>query len=155
MSQWLEDGIILKCLQSYVWHLMLAIAGKPTHGLSLWSGHGVLSPLIWWPRAPKVSVLIQVRSTCHFYDLACKIRLYHFCCISWSKESHKDPLGVPGWLSQLSICLQSGHDLGVLGLGLQGVGLPDQWGVCFSLSPFHSCPCLCSLSLSQINKILN
>ena len=57
---------------------------------------------------------------------------------------------IPMWLSQLSICFGSGHDLRVLGLS-------PRWGSLLSgepASPFTPCSCSLSLSLSlsQINK---
>ena len=51
-----------------------------------------------------------------------------------------------GWLSQLSVCLSSDRDPGVLGSSPQ-IRLPAQRGACFS--PDLSPPC----SFSQINKI--
>ena len=54
--------------------------------------------------------------------------------------------GVPGWLSQLSLCLWLRSQS--RGPGIKPhIGLPAQWGICFSLSlcPF---PYLCSLCLS-------
>ena len=59
-------------------------------------------------------------------------------------------LGVPGWLSQLSVCLW----LRSLpwGPGIEAcIRLPAQRGLCFSLSLWLSLH-LCPLSLSQINK---
>ena len=55
--------------------------------------------------------------------------------------------GLPGWLSQLNICLVSDHDLGGLGSSpTSGSPLSGE-----SVSP--SVPPLLMISLSQINKL--
>ena len=59
-------------------------------------------------------------------------------------------IGIPGRLSKLSICLWLRSRSQGPGIQLH-VGLPAQWGVCFSLWP--SSPLSFSLSLSQINEI--
>ena len=58
--------------------------------------------------------------------------------------------GVPGWLNWLSICLWLGSWSQSPGIK-PCIGLPAQWGVCFSLSLCPS-PCSCSLSLLFSNK---
>ena len=57
----------------------------------------------------------------------------------------KSSRGAPGWLSQLSDCLLSGHDPGVLGWS-PGIK-PHPWAPCSVGSLFSLCPSPCSLSL--------
>ena len=63
----------------------------------------------------------------------------------------KDIIRAPGWLSRLSICLQLRSWSQVPGIK-PCIGLPTQWGVCFSLL-LCLCPA-CAISLSQIKKSL-
>ena len=74
----------------------------------------------------------------------CHLQFVHFLvCLSYvNKSLFKKRERVPGWLSQLSICLLLSHDPGVFGVE-PCVRVPARWGACFSLSP-----CSCSLSLS-------
>ena len=68
-----------------------------------------------------------------------------------TEDLSRSIIGMPGWLSQLNICLQ-------LRSGFQGTGyetniqLPPQQGACFFSPSFSLCLCGLSLSLSLSNK---
>ena len=65
----------------------------------------------------------------------------------------KENLGVPGWLSQLSVCLQLRSWSWCPRIEAR-VGLPAQWRACFSLSPYHLLLLSLPISLSLSNKIV-
>ena len=98
------------------------------------------------------NVSANVFDTSHFYSMSAF--LFHSTCSSVtclcsSWHPYKNSIGVPRWLSWLTVCLPLrswSH-----GSGIQPYfGLLAQRGICFCLCSYL---CSCSLSLSQIRPL--